>query len=416
MWLTSRIDRFRHHYAHRQLSKQQHQNALQALQDAGISDLEKPDFNNLLHHLRGCELKQLPKGTQHFISVGCAGTWYFNWIEKCCGPIKLHTGIEYYSPKPGDLPAGVNWIANTAGDMSDIASDVGDILFSGQNIEHLWPADISAFLQESWRVLKPGGLLVIDSPNRMVTAAANWSHPEHTVELTPDEARKLIEASGFEVTALRGMWLCFDAETNLSLEIDQLQPEGKWSLARRITHAESRPDDSFCWWLVARKSDKPMASANTSIHTEEIFQKAWPERATRLRTVVGTVSVVDGDKWFNSNSNTGLVMCGPAMPLPAGSYSVTFKLKLSLLQSTSNKSFIRFEITDVQNRVIEFREFTSAELAQVGEHALTLDFLLEKMTFGIQFNVKLLRSAAVAVCANIGFVSHTDWTFNTQRL
>lgn len=75
------------------------------------------------------------------MSVGCAGTWYFEWIRDKCAPLH-HTGIEFYSPRPADLPHGVDWVVSTAGNMEAVGDHSADLLFSGQNIEHLWPEDI----------------------------------------------------------------------------------------------------------------------------------------------------------------------------------------------------------------------------------------------------------------------------------
>ncbi|WP_210332908.1 class I SAM-dependent methyltransferase, partial [Methylosinus sp. H3A] len=60
-------------------------------------------------------------------------------------------------PRPETLPANVTWIVNTAGNMESVGSSSCDIVFSGQNIEHLWPGEILGFLAEAARVLKPGG-------------------------------------------------------------------------------------------------------------------------------------------------------------------------------------------------------------------------------------------------------------------
>jgi hypothetical protein len=67
-----------------------------------------------------------------------------------------------------------------------------DLVFSGQNVEHLWPDQMVAFFCESNRVPKNGGLLVIDSPNREFTELYRWSMGEHTVELTPREAVRVL--------------------------------------------------------------------------------------------------------------------------------------------------------------------------------------------------------------------------------
>ena len=57
-----------------------------------------PDINHLLHHLRGCNLAKLPRGINRLLSAGCAGTWYFEWIEKMYGSVEHHTGVEFYTP------------------------------------------------------------------------------------------------------------------------------------------------------------------------------------------------------------------------------------------------------------------------------------------------------------------------------
>jgi SAM-dependent methyltransferase len=175
------------------------------------------DFNQLLHTLRTYELAAIPRGAEVFLSAGCAGTWYFDWIEQTYGRVQRHIGIEYFMPEPPGLPDYVTWIANTVADMEAVADSSVDLVFSGQNIEHLWPSDVAGFLVESFRTLKTGGLLVIDSPNRLVTRPLGWRHPQHTMEFTPQEARVLLSMSGFDVTSLRGIWMVRDPFTETLL-------------------------------------------------------------------------------------------------------------------------------------------------------------------------------------------------------
>ena len=406
--LIAVVERQRQQYASRKVGT--------AFKAAGIDNLDANDFNNLLHYLRTQELQQLPKAAPHFISVGCAGTWYFEWIEKCCGPIKLHTGIEFYSPEPDKLPAGVAWIANTAGDMSSIESNVGDVLFSGQNIEHLWPADVTAFLRESWRVLKPGGLLVIDSPNRSVTAKALWSHPEHTIELTPEEARILVEASGFEVTAVRGVWLCADPESKHPMQIGELTQAGSWPLKRRISSAASHPNESFCWWLEARKRERAPDSEKGNSVVAEIFQKAWPERTNRFLTQAGENEMHDGRAWMRSIGKKGALLYGPFMPLPIGNYSVTFEVRSLSLANQTIGNHARLEVIDVNNNQIAIHELSAERFTAATASRFTLHFELNDMVFGIQFRVMVNRSALMAVRAAVNLISHTTRNFSVRAL
>jgi SAM-dependent methyltransferase len=127
------------------------------------------DFNDMIHAERGRLLRQLPKGAKVFCSAGCAGAWYFDWIAENYGHVDRHIGIELYLPKPDQLPDNVVWIKNSVADMTDVGTASVDLLFSGQNLEHLYYDDIQGFFREASRVLKIGGHLCIDSPNRLVT-------------------------------------------------------------------------------------------------------------------------------------------------------------------------------------------------------------------------------------------------------
>lgn len=74
-----------------------------------------------------------------------------------------------------------------------------DVVISLQTIEHLWNQD--AFVGECLRVLRPGGKLVISTPNTLTFPPGNIYHPK---ELTPDELRALVEPHA-PITAYEGL-------------------------------------------------------------------------------------------------------------------------------------------------------------------------------------------------------------------
>src|SRR5437763_1295965 len=115
------------------------------------------DFNELIHEQRGKMLSILPKGARKVGSAGCAGRWYFDWFEAQYGPVEVHYGVELFSEEPDDLPPNVIWIRNSVANMREITSDSLDLLFSGQNIEHLYYTDLLGFLLECSRVVKTDG-------------------------------------------------------------------------------------------------------------------------------------------------------------------------------------------------------------------------------------------------------------------
>ena len=112
------------------------------------------NFNDFIHFLRTQELKQIPQGFSVFLSAGCSGRWYFDWINENYPGIKKHIGVEAYSPKPVDLPPEVIWSKDLLSEMKSVGDNSIEIAFAGQTIEHLWPEQFSGFLKEIHRVPK----------------------------------------------------------------------------------------------------------------------------------------------------------------------------------------------------------------------------------------------------------------------
>ncbi|GAA1032152.1 MULTISPECIES: class I SAM-dependent methyltransferase [Amycolatopsis] len=80
-----------------------------------------------------------------------------------------------------------------------------DVVANFQVIEHLWDQD--AFLAECFRVLRPGGKLLVTTPNRLTFTPDSDTplNPFHTRELAPSELDGLLRAAGFTVAALNGL-------------------------------------------------------------------------------------------------------------------------------------------------------------------------------------------------------------------
>jgi hypothetical protein len=113
------------------------------------------DFNSSLHHLRTDELRRTGPENGVVISVGCSDLTYFDWVHQNLGIPRTHIALEFYREKPTGLPATVEWIPNTAGNMRDVPTGCADLLFAGQVVEHLWPEELAGFFFEAARVLKP---------------------------------------------------------------------------------------------------------------------------------------------------------------------------------------------------------------------------------------------------------------------
>jgi Methyltransferase domain len=91
-------------------------------------------------------------------------------------------------------------------DLSDFADASVDLVYSGQSIEHVTPADAKQVLEEVARILRPGGHVAIDTPNAEVTRLqqAEFVDPDHKVEYRLEDLRELVEGTGLQVVDCKG--------------------------------------------------------------------------------------------------------------------------------------------------------------------------------------------------------------------
>lgn len=80
-----------------------------------------------------------------------------------------------------------------------------DLIVNSQVIEHLW--DQEQFLRECLRVLRPGGRLLVSTPNRITFTPDSDVplNPFHTRELSGAELTELLVDAGFRVESLEGV-------------------------------------------------------------------------------------------------------------------------------------------------------------------------------------------------------------------
>lgn len=90
-------------------------------------------------------------------------------------------------------------------ELTGIADNSVDLVWSGQSIEHVSPELGLRMCAEAFRVLKPGGHFCLDTPNRLITklhtawCGGGYIHPDHKIEYTPDELRGILQRAGFRV-------------------------------------------------------------------------------------------------------------------------------------------------------------------------------------------------------------------------
>src|SRR6185437_10037544 len=81
-----------------------------------------------------------------------------------------------------------------------------DVVVNFQVIEHLW--DQGQFVRECRRVLRPSGLLMVSTPNRITFSPGRDTpiNPFHTRELNAEELTELLADAGFSDVAMYGLF------------------------------------------------------------------------------------------------------------------------------------------------------------------------------------------------------------------
>lgn len=292
-----------------------------------VPEVDTSGWNELLHSLRSAELRRTAPVDGVLLSVGCSGSWYFEWIDEMLrGEIVEHVGVEAYSLPPSELPDNVVWISESIGRGTTRADGTVDVVFAGQAIEHFWVDEVVSFLAESWRVLRADGRLILDSPNRRVTEAIGWWQPEHTIEFTTGEVLDLVRLAGFDVSRVRGIWNCYDVDSCKFLPLEPDFADEKWR--DRVSDAVTRPDDAFCWWLECTKSTREPEVAELVRCVAEIAHFALPRARSRYMLQSGLVSYADDRFIVTSDSDLGCLRFGPYVPLGPGRYEAVFELSV----------------------------------------------------------------------------------------
>jgi SAM-dependent methyltransferase len=352
------------------------------------------DFNSLIHHLRTDQLRRTGPENGVMISVGCSDRIYFDWVHENLGVPAKHIALEFYREKPAGLPAAVEWIPNTAGDMGDVGNECADLMFAGQVVEHLWPEELAAFFFEAARVLKAGGRLVVDSPNEEIVRATGWHHPEHTIEFRPVDARTLLDLAGFRVTKMVGHWLCRSSEGDI-LPLVDLRVEGPWPIERRVNEGLDHPGDCFSWWIEGRKERPPNAAAVMRF-VGDLWQRYGDRRIQcSVLSSAPEQTFVDGVRVAIAPLGwEGWLLFGPYAPLPPGRTLIGFTLDPYFATESPG----RIEIFRAENNQI----LAEAMLPPVkwNRDQVWLEVNLPATTFGLEF--RLWTTGAAQLTARVG--------------
>jgi SAM-dependent methyltransferase len=359
------------------------------------------------------------------LSGGASGAWYFDWFQSHYpSAVDRHVGVEAFAPEPDSLPPNVEWVSGSLKDLGPIPSESVDLVFGGQVLEHLWPDEISGFLVSAHRVLRNGGCVALDSPNRRVTQSIGWLHPEHTVEFTVDEIVELLRVAGFDDIRVRGVLQAYDPGAHRYLTLAELAAES--GRAERAEGATSRPEDAFVWWAEASRGKRKPDEEALRRRVSELF---WRFRRHRLQHSMSCFRETEeiphvGRVTHAPRGTSGPLLFGPYIPMPPGEWEVAFELAAGGdAQQASDVTVAVLEVTHGESAAeLAVEPLTAGDLGVDRQWSRkTVQFALDETTMGVEFRIvtngriDLFARASVDLQPAGGALGLTSWPSSPRR-
>ncbi|MEI7914745.1 MAG: class I SAM-dependent methyltransferase [Mycobacteriaceae bacterium] len=142
---------------------------------------------------------------QDVLEAGC-GEGY--GADLLAGVARRVVAVDYDAATVAHVRARYPAVEVIAANLAQLPMpDAGlDVVVNFQVIEHLW--DQPQFITECLRVLRPGGSLLISTPNRITFTPGRDTplNPFHTRELNAAELTGLLRDGGFEVREIHGVF------------------------------------------------------------------------------------------------------------------------------------------------------------------------------------------------------------------
>lgn len=139
------------------------------------------------------------------LEAGCGEGYGADLIARLA---KRVIGLDYDDAAVAHVTARYPRVEAVRGNLAELPlpDAAVDVVVNFQVIEHLW--DQAQFIAECARVLRPGGLLMISTPNRITFSPGRDTpiNPFHTRELNAAELTELLVDGGFVMDGMFGVF------------------------------------------------------------------------------------------------------------------------------------------------------------------------------------------------------------------
>lgn len=139
------------------------------------------------------------------LEAGCGEGYGANLIADVARRV---IGLDYDETTVAHVRARYPRVEMRHGNLAELPLPDGavDVVVNFQVIEHLW--DQGQFVRECLRVLRPGGCLLMSTPNRITFSPGRDTpiNPFHTRELNAAELTDLLTGAGFTVESVLGVF------------------------------------------------------------------------------------------------------------------------------------------------------------------------------------------------------------------
>src|SRR6478609_11756715 len=139
------------------------------------------------------------------LEAGCGEGYGADLIA---GEARRVIGLDYDESAVAHVRARYPRVEMRHGNLAELPLADGevDVVVNFQVIEHLW--DQGQFVAECARVLRPGGVLLVSTPNRITFSPGRDTpiNPFHTRELNADELSRLLLDAGFASVSMSGVF------------------------------------------------------------------------------------------------------------------------------------------------------------------------------------------------------------------